>query len=475
MAIEILVPRLGWSMDEGTFSKWLKQEGELVQEGDALFELESDKATQEVESFDGGILRLSADAPQPGEVVVVGQCLGYLCEPDEPLPAAGAPTEQAGSGPQVEVPAEPASPQVSQSDPPASPSARRLARKLGVDIRQLAGAGNGRSITEEDVRAAATAHADPLPQKNGSGQSDKPRQAVSPRAAARAVELDISLSGVTGTGRGGRIRERDVMAAVQGTVARQPAAGTQTEQSHVHEPATAATDRAASQPTVPGLSFRKTIAERMVAATQQSAQVTLMVKTDVTELLGLREEFKSASKLQKIEVPSITGMFTKLVAAALQHHPQLVHQWTDGGIVVPDGVHIAVAVDTEHGLLAPVLRNVPELPIAEITRQLPALIQRARARQLTPAELQGGTFTLSNLGGYAVDGFTPILNLPQSAILGIGRISREPIVVGDKIVVGDQVSLSLTFDHRVHDGAPAADFLQTVCEILKQPGPWLMQ
>ena len=443
MAIEILVPRLGWSMDEGIFSKWLKEEGELVQEGDALFELESDKATQEVESFDGGILRLPAGAPQPGEVVVVGQRLGYLCQPDEPLPAAGAPLEQADSAPQVEAPAKPSPPHVSRSETPASPSARRLARKLGVDIRHVAGAGNGQSVTEEDVQAAANVQADPFPQKKGSSPTDKPPQAVSPRATARAVELGVSLSGVTGTGRGGRIRERDVLAAAQGAV--------------------------------PALSVRKTIAERMVAATQQSAQVTLMVKADATQLLSVREEFKSASTLRKIEVPTITGMFTKLVAAALQHHPQLLHQWTDGGIVVPDGVHLAIAVDTEHGLLAPVLRNVSELPLAEITRQLPALIQRARARQLTPAELQGGTFTLSNLGRYAVNGFTPILNLPQSAILGIGRISREPTVVGDKIVIGDQVSLSLTFDHRVHDGAPAADFLQTVCEILKQPGPWFMQ
>ena len=472
MAIEILVPRLGWSMDEGTFSKWLKEEGELVEEGDALFELESDKATQEVESFDGGILRLPADAPQPGEVVVVGQRLGYLCKPDEPLPAAGTPLKQADSAPQVEAPAKPSPPQGSRSETPASPSARRLARKLGVDIQQVASAGNGRSVTEEDVQAAASLQADPLPQKKGSGPTGRPTQAVSPRAAARAVELGVVLSGVTGTGRGGRIRERDVLAAAQGAVAMQSSPDADPQ---VQGPAIAITDQAAPQGAAAALSVRKTIAERMVAATQQSAQVTLMVKADATGLLSVREEFKAASTLRGSEVPTITGMFAKLVAAALQHHPQLLHQWTDGGIVVPDGVHLAIAVDTEHGLLAPVLRNVSELPLAEITRQLPALVQRARARQLAPAELQGGTFTLSNLGRYAGDGFTPILNLPQSAILGIGRTRREPTVVGDKIVIGDQVSLSLTFDHRVHDGAPAAAFLQTVCEILRQPGPWLMQ
>ncbi len=203
--------------------------------------------------------------------------------------------------------------------------------------------------------------------------------------------------------------------------------------------------------------------------------MTLMVKADAMELMNLRKEFKQASDTIEVLVPSVTSMFVKLVAVALQKHQEILHQWAEESLLVPDGVHIAVAVDTQRGLLTPVLRNVPSLPLGKIARCLHAAIERARTGQLAPEELQGGTFTLSNLGSYAVDGFTPILNLPQSAILGIGRIRPEPTTKGEEVVISDQVSLSMTFDHRVYDGATAAAFLQTLCDLLRQPGPWLMQ
>ncbi len=222
--------------------------------------------------------------------------------------------------------------------------------------------------------------------------------------------------------------------------------------------------------TVSGSSLRKTIAQRMLAGSQQTAPVTLMVKADATELLNLRQQFKQEAQLRQSQIPGVTDMFVKLTGEALRYHPELLHQWVDNGLIVPDGIHIAVGVDTEQGLIAPVLRDVPFLPLTELSRQLRDLIERAHTRKLTTEELQGGTFTLSNLGRSCVDGFTPIVNLPQSAILGIGRIRREPTVVEDEIVIRDQVSLSLTFDHRVHDGVPAAAFLQTLSEILERPG-----
>ena len=144
------------------------------------------------------------------------------------------------------------------------------------------------------------------------------------------------------------------------------------------------------------------------------------------------------------------------------------------GIVVSESIDIAVAVDTPAGLFAPVLQNVPSLQLTDISRKVRDLVERARSRQLTPEDLRGGIFTISNLGRYRVDAFTPIINLPQTAILGIGRIAREPILVGDDLDIRDQVSLSLTFDHRVVDGAPAADFLTTLCEYVENPVPWLI-
>jgi len=493
MAVEIVVPRLGWSMDEGVFGQWLQREGDLVHEGDVLFELESDKATQEVESFDRGILRLPPDAPRPGDTVKVGQCLGYLCGPDEPLPPAASPAPGTDVQPPVRASAAPpgeatigshAGPATTnrggaRSDragdaPSASPSARRLARKLKMDLRHVASAGPGRSITEEDVRRAAETRGDRSRRQHGNALDQQPPTAVSPRAAMRAVQLGVPLADVMGTGRDGRIRERDVLAAARANAADQPSPRIEAQRRRVPDPAASPHAAAPLRAVGASASWRRTIAHRVLATSQQTAQVTLIVKADATELLRLRGEIKRACGRGQNQVPSMTALFVKLVAVALQHHPDMLRQWGENELVAPDGIHIAVAVDTEQGLVAPVVHDAASLPLGEITRQLRGLIERARTRQLVSDELQGGTFTVSNLGRYAVDGFTPILNLPQSALLGIGRIRREPAVSGDVIVIRDQVSLSLAFDHRVHDGAPAAAFLQTVCEFLEQPGARLI-
>ncbi len=163
-----------------------------------------------------------------------------------------------------------------------------------------------------------------------------------------------------------------------------------------------------------------------------------------------------------------------MAARALAQHPQLNQQWIDGRVETPDGIHIAVAIDTPAGLLAPVLRDVPATALREVAVRLADLTARALGGQLGSAELTGGTFTISNLGQYGIDAFTPILNVPQCAILGLGRIERRPAVVGDQIVPRDQMTLSLTFDHRIVDGAPAAKFLATLRQAIENPGPWLV-
>ena len=495
MAIEIVVPRLGWSMDEGVFGQWLKQEGEMVQEGDSLFELESDKATQDVESFDSGVLRLPEGAPRPGDTVKVGQCLGYLCGVDEAAPAACSSGDdiaaKAADRESVDAtdqpPVQPRGAAAHEGaglarelpdagvNPPATPSARRLARKIGVEIGQASPAGNGHAVTQEDVLAAAQANGPGTPGPTGNGLPENPRIAVSPRAAARAAELGVDIAVITGSGRGGRIRERDVLAAAVPHSKQATMQNTPVQRRPAPTQVVAGASPTSAAELIPSSSVRSTIAERMLIATQQTAQVTLMVKTDATEVLRLRNQCKSSRETRELQVPSVTGMFVKLVAAALQQHPVIMHQWAENGLLVPEGVHIAVAVDTQRGLLAPVLRDVPSITLRDVTTCLRGAVERARSGQLAPEELQGGTFTLSNLGAYAVDGFTPILNLPQSAILGIGRIRPEPTVRGEEIVIRDQVSLSLTFDHRVYDGATAAAFLHTLCELLEQPSPWLIQ
>ncbi|MFN7936782.1 MAG: dihydrolipoamide acetyltransferase family protein [Bryobacteraceae bacterium] len=343
MPIAITVPRLGWSMEEGTFSAWLKQPGESVEPGEILFAMESDKVTMDVEALDGGVLHVPADAPQPGERVVPGQLLGYLLAPGEAPPDAKV---------------------------PVTPRARRVARELDVDLKQLQGTGKGGRVRERDVRAAA------------------PKQA-------------------------------------------QPPAPQQ---------------------------LRRTIANRMMRSAQNTAPVTLMRRVDATVLAAIREKDRQIS---------YTAILVKLASQALQQHPLLASRWEDDRIVPPSGMHLGVAVDTEHGLIVPVIRDVDRLSIAEISRRVRQLAQAAHARQLKPDDVDGGVFTITNLGAYGVESFTPILNYPETAVLGMGAVQWEPVALGNgHLVTRQQITLSLTFDHRVVDGAPAARFLQTLANLL---------
>jgi pyruvate dehydrogenase E2 component (dihydrolipoamide acetyltransferase) len=211
--------------------------------------------------------------------------------------------------------------------------------------------------------------------------------------------------------------------------------------------------------------IRRTIAARMVAAIQASAPVLLTTTADATELVNLRRRFLSNDEI----VPSYTDLIIKLASEALKNHRLLNARWAGERIFVSKLIHIGIAVDTEAGLLVPVIRDVPSLPLKQLARTARDLIERARAGKLNADEMRGGTFTVTNLGSFGIDAFTPILNDGQSGILGIGRIKREPAVVGDQVVPRDRITLSLTFDHRVVDGAPAARFLQALCALIEKP------
>lgn len=336
MPIEITVPRLGWSMEEGTFSGWLKQPGDQVAAGEPLFAVESDKVTMDVESLDAGILYLPPDAPQTGAAVRVGQVLGYLLAPGEAAPAVARIT-------------------------PVTPRARRVAAELGVDTGQL-----------------------------------------------------------QGTGRGGRVREADVRAA---------------------------------SPAAPNL--RRTIAARMTESRQNTVPVTLTTRADATALVALRNRWKaSATK----PAPSYNDILAKLAAPLLRVHPAL------------GGAHIGIAVDTPQGLLVPVLHDVAATPLAQLARRANDLVEAARARRLRPEDLTGGTFSITNLGSFGIDAFTPVINYPETAVLGVGAIRMEAVVLENGgLAARERITLSLTFDHRVIDGAPAARFLQALVRLIEAP------
>jgi pyruvate dehydrogenase E2 component (dihydrolipoamide acetyltransferase) len=408
LAIEIVVPRLGWSMDEGTFAEWLKQDGDSVAVGDMLFVLESEKAAQEVESFDSGILRIPPGAPEPGDLVAVGQLLGFLCEPGESIPAVVDSTSGAMT--------------------PDAPG------------------GSGGAVVQPDGRQSDSA-AQP------SHDSDQSAAPITPRARRLAREAGVDWSGVAGTGKAGRIRERDIRALLDSA----PSADSDT------------LERGSLQSLG---SVRRTIAERMLAGVQQAAPVTLTSKADATNLVNLRQQFKAAASNE--DCPGYHDLIIKLVARPLIDHPLLRTQWRTDGLWLPEAIDIGLATETDHGLMVPVIRDVPAKSLQQVAQSSRELVTLARDRRLTAEQMRGGVFTVTSLGRFGVDAFTPIINLPQTAILGVGRIAREPAVVGDAVLPRDTLTLSLTFDHRVVDGAEAARFLDAIRGCVEQPAPWLI-
>ena len=443
MAFEITIPRLGWSMEEGTFSGWLKQDGDTIQCGDPLFELEGEKAIQEIEAVDAGILRIPANGPQPGSMVKVGAVVGYLVAEGESLPVGQTPDASAiDSGTQELSEGTPSLPTetvaVDAAMPPAAgPSVRRLARESGVALDQVEGTGRGGRILAEDIERATS-------QRTRSTRTP----IASPRARRVAAELEIDWTQLTGTGAGVRIREQDVLAA-----RRAPAAGRR----------------------IPLTSRRKVIAQRMVASRQQTVPVTLTTKADAANLVNLREQFKTTSG--ESPIPGYQDIITKLVAGVLRQYPLLAGRWDEDAIVLPaeNEVHIGMAVDTDDGLLVPVLHNAAQLSLIELAARSRQLVGQARAGKLAAADMQGSVFTITNLGAFGIDAFTPIINVPETAILGLGAIRREPVVLDDGgIVSRHQLTLSMTFDHRILDGAPAACFLQDVATAIANPSAALL-
>ncbi len=416
MAVPVTVPRLGWSMEEGTFIEWLKRDGDAIKPGEPLFVLESEKAAEPVESLDAGILRIAADGPQPGETVKVGRVLAYIAGADESIPTPST-----------------------ESPPPPS---------RGMSAANPAGP------------------AAPRP---------RARNTISPRARRVARELGIDTTALHGSGAGGRVRERDV----RGSWPTLPASATDA-------PTLAASATGQAGRLIPHTPIRRLIAARMVAGVTQAAPVTLTTRADASGIVALRRrslgEPAARAKGEPTPAlgsplaraagsPSYTSILVKLAAMALREHPSLRAQWRDDGLFIPDAIHVAVAVDTDAGLLAPVVRDADRLGVREVAAKLDELITLARAGQLAAEQMRDATFTITNLGMFGIDAFTPIIHLPQSAVLGVGRIVREPAVVDDRIEPRPLMTLSLTFDHRAVDGAPAARFFDAVRRAIEQPGP----
>jgi pyruvate dehydrogenase E2 component (dihydrolipoamide acetyltransferase) len=423
MANPITIPRLGWNMEEGHFVAWIKLDGDQIAAGEPLFSLEGDKATQDVESLEAGILRIAPDGPKEGERVAVGDLIGYLVAAGE-----AAPFEQNERG------------QFREGEPPREPACDGARTEPRPPI-----------ITNAQLETRAALNAVPAA-----------RQTISPRARRVARELGVDTTALRGTGASGRIRERDVRAAASATAAVH------------HDGERTGAARTDEFRELPITAVRRTIAERMLQSVHTTAAVTLTTTVDATNLVNLRAQFKAVAGASGAAEIGITEIVVKLAAVAIEHHPLLQARWDGDRIVVPTAIHIGVAVDTDAGLFVPVIRDVARLSLRHLAATSRDLIARARSATLTAAELRGGTFTITNLGPLGIETFTPLVNPPECAVLGLGRIARQAVVDQNQLVARDRMFLSLTFDHRIVDGAPAARFLQSVAQLIENPSPWLV-
>lgn len=449
MAELIVMPKLGLTMTEGTISNWRKAEGDTVTQGEILFDVETDKISNEVEAKLGGVLRKiiveegTVDIFQP--VAVIGDAnedisalLGGGGGQAAPAPEqAGAPAD-AGA---VAVAAGEAAVHASGGRIKASPYARRTAAGLSVDLQQVKGTGPQGRITEGDVRKYAD--------EGGSGAAAKVK--ISPAAAKEAAALGIDPSGLH---KEGRIMKEDIrsFAAASSKTAVQTAV-----------------QAAAQEVTrVPMNSMRRIIAKRMLESQAVSPTVTYNMKLDTTALGVLRQQLKDTLKV------TYTDLLVSIVARTLLEFPLLNCSIEGSELVLRNYANIGVAVGLEEGLVVPVVKNASQKGLAEISEDVRRLAAGARNSTLTSDELAGGTFTITNLGMYGMESFSPIINQPEVAILGVNAIVDTPVAVNGEIVIRPLMNLSLTADHRAVDGAVAAQFMQKIKAYAEKPALMLL-
>jgi 2-oxoglutarate dehydrogenase E2 component (dihydrolipoamide succinyltransferase) len=458
----VTMPALGESVTEGTVTRWLKQEGDQVEADEPLLEVSTDKVDTEIPSPAAGTLTKILVAED--ETVEVGAQLAVIGGGGGG--GASAPAPQQDEAPQQ------AQPKAEPSPQPTPERAQPSSEQPGGDYGS-SGAMPAQSPTSAPAPAQAVAPQAPAqPQAPApAGGGDGSGAYVTPLVRRLAAERGVDLSSVSGTGVGGRIRKQDVIAAA--------------EQS-AQQPAAAAGGRAQAKPAVPAPDtsvrgrtekmsrLRSVIARRMVESLQVSAQLTTVVEADVTRIARLRDRAKADFATREGVKLSFLPFFAKAAVEALKAHPA-VNSSIDqeaGTVTYHDTENLGIAVDTERGLLVPVIHGAGDLSLGGIARKIADLAERTRSNKITPDELGGGTFTLTNTGSRGALFDTPIINQPQVAILGVGSVVKRPVVVndpnlGEVIAVRSMVYLALTYDHRIVDGADAARFLTTVRERLE--------
>ena len=494
MSTEFIMPKLGLTMEEGTILEWLVEDGTEITQGMAVLRIETDKVESDVESPGAGRFHRVGNQ---GDTYPCGALIGYLLADGEappvaqvsapaaaatPAAASTSSTTVASSAPVAAVASSLAAPR-REGRLFASPNARRVAKELGIDIETVVGSGPEGRITSEDVEEA---------QKNPNAPrvstTSTPAIAVAPilssngnvlaTAAARQLAelLGVDLSLVPYDATDGRVTKDGVAAFVRAQLAGSrspsapatPAPSATSATSTTTSTATTVLAPASQTPTsIKKMSgMRGTIAKRMQSSLQDMAQLTLHMDADLDAIVEDRESRKSSSH----SLPGFTDYVIAAAARALKLHPIVNSQVTAEGIALLPEIHVSMAVALPEGLIVPVIKNTTSLDLASLASETKRLSGAAREGKLGLGELEGGTFSVSTLGMFGVDGFTPVINPPNTAILGVGRL-RDDVVVSKKGKVSTvkRMTLSLTWDHRVFDGAPAAEFCKSIVDLLADP------
>lgn len=406
MLRDVILPTLGLDMEEAVIQKWFKAEGDRVAKDEPLLLVETDKAATEINSPASGVLQRILHGE--GATVPVKETIA-LIETEEATPVKREPVVVGNGG-----------------------NGARYASEAGTSPASRA------PIVPETVGVPA-----------------------SPAARRLARELGVDLALVQGTGPRGRIQGEDVrrFAASRTEIATPTVQAVSTETSGHDLPGRL----------VPHSRKRKLTAERMALSTRTVARLTLNMEVDATEMVRWRSRVLPVLQQSKGLRVTYNDLLVKVVAAALREHPYLNAQWTDQGIYLVEPVNVGVAVAVEDGLVVPVVRNADRKTLEEVSVELAGLVAKAREDRLALADISGGTFTITNLGMYGIDSFTPIINPPEAAILGVGRIGERAVAINGQMVLRPMMSLSLSFDHRILDGVPAAQFLQRVRQLLEEP------
>ena len=442
MATQVIMPKLSPTMEEGQLSRWLKKEGDKVSMGEPLAEIDTDKATMEMQALAIGVLRKIII--NEGESAPLGQIIAIIGEPDEDISAMLS----------------------SAAAPAATKAPEKEPEQPKVDATQPASPPAGQAAASPPIQRAAVATVGSVGAPGNGAQAGKQgeRLIVSPLAARMAAESGVDLRSLSGSGPGGRIVKRDIEAAMQAQ--QSPATAGATGAVVKFPVRQAGITEASPYRDEPASEMRRVIAKRLVTSLGPIPHFFLTTEIEMDRADEMRRNIKELDPELKI---SVNDIIIKVAAAALIAHPQVNASFQDKNVRYYERADVGVAVAIEDGLITPVVRSADQKSLSEIAQEVRDLAERARKRRLKPEEYTGASFSISNLGMFGIDEFTAVINPPEGAILAVGAMSAKPVVRDNEIVVRHMMRVTMSCDHRVIDGATGAKFLQTFKRILENP------